>query len=230
MYMKEGRLSLRHEQKHLINYSSMLALRARLSAVMHQDPHAVNGSYYIRSLYFDDLYDRALREKTDGTDPREKFRIRYYNLDPSLLLLEKKRKIRDLTEKTQEVLTEEEARLLSLGDPVPLLQTEKPLLRELVSKMQYRGLRPKTIVDYIREPFILEPGHVRVTLDHHIRTGMYATDLLDPDCAMLPAGDQTAVLEVKWDAFLPSIVRDLVRIEGTRTTAFSKYEAARIYG
>lgn len=60
--------------------------------MMEQDPHTQDGKYMIRSLYFDDPSDKALREKLDGVNLREKFRIRYYNRDPSLLHLEKKSK------------------------------------------------------------------------------------------------------------------------------------------
>lgn len=69
----------RHEWKHILTYSDMLVLRSRLSAVMQPDPHAVDGKYMIRSLYFDNAEDKALREKIDGVNHREKFRIRYYN-------------------------------------------------------------------------------------------------------------------------------------------------------
>ena len=224
-------MNLRHEQKHIIGLNDVLILRPRLSAVMKPDPHVRDGGkYLIRSLYFENLYDKALREKLDGTDPREKFRLRYYNFDLSYLILEKKRKIRDLTAKSQEILTVEETVRILRGDMEKLKETDKPLLRELVSKMQYQGLRPHTIVDYTREPYTYPAGNVRVTLDTNIRTGMLSKAFLDPDAVTLPAGDAPAILEVKWDEFLPDIIRDAVRIPGTRTTAFSKYEAARIFG
>ena len=83
-------MKYRHEWKHEINYADMLTLRTRLPAVMHRDGHAINGAYQIRSLYFDTLSDKALREKIDGVDIREKLRIRYYNGDTSFIVLEKK--------------------------------------------------------------------------------------------------------------------------------------------
>lgn len=107
--------------------------------------------------------------------------------------------------------------------------SEKPLTKELCSKMESEGLRPKTIVDYIREPFVLPAGNVRVPLDYNIRTGLYGTDIFDPDLPTLSAGTN-AVLEVKWDEFLPDIIRDIVQLDGRRTSAFSKYAACRIYG
>ena len=53
----------------------------RQGAVMARDAHTQQGVYRIRSLYFDNLADKALREKLDGVNGREKFRIRYYNGD-----------------------------------------------------------------------------------------------------------------------------------------------------
>lgn len=85
-------MDYRHEWKHEINTSDMITIRHRLKAVATPDAHAVDGKYFIRSLYFDNPADKALREKLDGVNLREKFRLRYYNLDPSLIHLEKKSK------------------------------------------------------------------------------------------------------------------------------------------
>ena len=63
----------RHEWKHEISYADLLAIRQRLRAVAESDPHAANGCYLIRSLYFDNAADKALREKIDGVNLREKF-------------------------------------------------------------------------------------------------------------------------------------------------------------
>ena len=182
----------RHEWKHELNYLDLLTIRQRLQAVMEPDPHAVDGKYLIRSLYFDNPEDKALREKIDGVNLREKFRIRYYNGDPSLIHL--------------------------------------ALVQELYCKMRSQRLQPKTIVDYTREPFIYRPGNVRVTFDYDIRTGMNCTDFLNPNCITVPAGDAPILLEVKWDEFLPEIIRASVQTPGRRVTAFSKYAQCRIYG
>ena len=222
-------MDFRHEWKHEINVSDMIAIRQRLRAVARPDPHAVDGRYTIRSLYFDDFTDKALREKLDGVDRREKFRIRYYNGDPSLIHLEKKSKRNGLGAKDMAVLTEAEARAIVNGETDWMRLSGRPLVQELYSKMQ-RGLRPKTIVDYTREPFTYAPGNVRVTLDYNIRTGLGCTDFLNPRCITVPAGDAPIILEVKWDGFLPGIIRDAVQLPNRRVSAFSKYAQCRIYG
>ena len=222
-------MDLRHEVKHEISYTDMLILRQRLRAVAYPDPHAVDGKYLIRSLYFDNLSDKALREKINGTPQREKFRIRYYNGDTSVIHLEKKSRIDSLGNKQSASLTREQAQSIVDGDTDWMPESELPLIRELYSKMRTQGIAPKTIVDYTREPFVFPAGNVRVTLDYNIRSGMRCTDLLKPDCVTVPVSD-SIILEVKWDGFLPDIIRDAVHLTDTRAGAFSKYAACRIYG
>ena len=220
----------RHEWKHVLNTGDLLVLRQRLRAVMESDPHAVNGQYYIRSLYFDNIDDKALREKNDGVNMREKFRIRLYNCNSSVIHLEKKSKRNGLGTKYSAELTAEEAQKIVDGDLDWMLRSDRPLVQELYCKMRYQGMRPKTIVDYTREPFIFRPGNVRVTLDYDIRTGLDCTDFLNPDAVTIPAGDAPILIEVKWDEFLPSIIRDAVSVPDRRVSSFSKYAQCRIYG
>ncbi len=220
----------RHEWKHQINGMDRAVLLARLSAVMQRDSHAINGVYRIRSLYFDTPGDKALREKQDGVNLREKFRMRYYNGDTEYIVLEKKSKVNGLCVKDSCRLTGDEARRIADGDISWMLQSGRPLCAELYCKMKGQGLRPRTIVDYTRDPFVFEPGNVRVTIDYDIRTGDFRTDFLNPGTLTLPAGERVILLEVKWDAFLPDVIRDAVTLPGRHVTAFSKYEQCRIYG
>lgn len=223
-------LQYRHEWKHEISVFDVLCLRQRLSSVMTPDPHARGGRYSVRSLYFDNLRDTALREKLDGVSRREKFRLRCYNGDDSYLVLEKKSKVGGLCAKEQTRLTRPQAQALLVCDFEALAADPAPLMQELLWKMHTRGLRPKTIVDYTREPFVFAPGNVRVTLDYEIHTGLSSTDFFDFRCPTIPAGDTAAVLEVKWDEYLPAVIRDLVQVPSARTGAFSKYAICRVYG
>ena len=227
--MDRQQIQYRHEWKHEISYSDLLAIRSRLGAVALPDPHAADGKYMIRSIYFDNLGDKALREKVDGVNRREKFRIRFYNMDTSFISLEKKSKINGLGTKYSARLTLEEARKIADGDLDWMMESGRPLVEELYCKMASQGLRPRTIVDYTREPYIYGPGNVRVTFDYDIRTGLMNTGFLDPDCVTVPAGDAGIILEVKWDNYLPSVIKDCVQTPGRRVTAFSKYAQCRIY-
>ena len=223
-------MDYRHEWKHEINEADLRTLRMRLQAIMKSDPHAKDGKYMIRSLYFDTWADRALREKLNGVSVREKFRIRCYNGDTGFIHLEKKSKWNNLGNKQTAGLTAEEAQAIVDGRLDWMKEHPHGLVRELYAKMRTEELRPRTIVDYTREPFVYGPGNTRVTLDYNIRTGLGCTDFLNPDCIMIPAGGAPIILEVKWDTVLPDIIRDAIQLPGRRAGAFSKYAQCRIYG
>lgn len=223
----------RHELKYQIDYGSYLALRSRLRAVMSADEHArPDGRYVVRSVYFDNLQDKALREKLSGVPSREKFRVRYYNDDFSFLVLEKKSKRAGLCRKLDAPLTQEECRRLFSGDLSWMPDHSQALVRELYGKMKLQGLRPRVLVSYLREPYVYGPGNVRVTFDSKLRTSLYHRRFLEPDpqdiSAVQRPGDM--VLEVKYDAFLPEVIADLLQCEGVRQQAFSKYAACRRFG
>lgn len=223
-------IQYRHEWKHEINPVDLVSIRSRLRVIAKQDPHAVDGRYFIRSLYFDNMDDKALREKIDGVNMREKFRMRYYNGDTSFIQLEKKSRRSGLGAKFSARLQETEVQKILDGDIDWMMLSSHSLIRELYCKMRYQGMRPKTIVDYTREPYVYEPGNVRVTLDYDIRLGMRCADFMNPQCVTIPAGEAPIILEVKWDEYLPSIIKDAVQTPGRRENAFSKYAQCRIYG
>lgn len=222
---------LRHELKHFINLTDYFALRARLRAIANYDGHAgVDGKYKVRSLYFDNLEDQVLMEKLDGVNNREKLRIRYYNNDTSYIKLEKKSKSNGLCNKQLIVLSKEQCELIIHGDIHWLRESGEPLLLDLFIKMNYLQLRPKTVVDYQREAFVYRPGNVRITIDSDLKTGLFSKDIFNmslPTISTVKPG--TAILEVKYDEFLPDIISDIIQIPNRRQSAFSKYAASRIY-
>lgn len=221
-------MQFRHELKHDISMSDMIAIRQRLRAVAKTDTHAVDGKYLIRSLYFDTPEDKALIEKQSGVSRRQKFRIRYYNGDTSFIHLEKKSKTAGLGTKVSALISKEQAKQILDGDIDWMKEASEDVIREFYARIRSERLEPKAIVDYTREPFIYGPGNVRVTLDYDIRTGLYNTDFLDTECITVPAVQGICILEVKWDNFLPGIIRDAVQLPYARTEAFSKYEACRL--
>ena len=220
-------MKFRHEYKHCINLMDIYCLRTRLSAFMKHDKNAgEDGKYIVKSLYFDNYLDQALREKVDGVNKREKFRIRYYGTDTSFIRLEKKSKINGLCNKESVCITKEECLSIIDGNIEFMRQDERELVRELYSKMKYQLLRPKCIVAYTRESFVYPPGNVRVTLDSNIGGSNSVRDFLNPETQFLCLYKHS-ILEVKWDEFLPEIIRNVVGLRGRKSTAFSKYAAVR---
>lgn len=218
---------LRHEEKHQVNLREALVLSRRLEKLFPRDPHAgPEGFYQVVSLYYDDPYDTALRQKLDGVNRREKFRLRYYGEEPAFFKLEKKYKVKGLCGKGTCRLSREEGERLLRGDFAFLLEKEESLAREFYAKLR-RGLAPKTVVRYTREAFLYAPGNVRVTLDGDIWAGAPERFLIPQK--LLPALGGLAMVEVKYDAFLPEIVKLAVQVPNRQGTACSKYALCRRY-
>ncbi|MBR6403092.1 MAG: polyphosphate polymerase domain-containing protein [Eubacterium sp.] len=223
----------RHELKYSVSFTDYMAMRGRLRKIMTIDPHASeDGVYRIRSIYFDNSDDKALKEKIDGIGKREKFRIRYYNDDFSYISLEKKMKIGNLCLKYSAVITEDECRRILSGDLGWMKEHPSELVRELYAKMNYQRLRPRVLVSYCREPYIYKAGNVRVTFDTEIRTSLYHQEFLTKEVSDISATDspKDILLEVKYDAFMPEIIQDIIQVNGIRQQAFSKYGSCRRYG
>lgn len=221
-------IKLRHELKHSINSGEDYILSARLRKLFPHDRHAgPDGSYRISSLYFDTPYDKALRQKIDGVNCREKFRLRYYNDNLSFIRLEKKYKINGLCGKRSTKVSLDLVEQLLAGNIDCLLKTDDPLLLELYSKILGQQLMPKTVVTYDREAFSYAPGNVRITLDRNLRSGRDQLDFLNPQLHHIPVSDGITVLEVKYDEFLPEIVKMAVQVPNRQAAAYSKYAVCR---
>lgn len=221
----------RHEQKYVLDLAEAELLAMRLRLTMEKDIHAVKngGMYHIRSLYFDDYYDSAISEKVAGVKLRDKYRIRIYNLSDKDIKFERKHKNGSYIKKESMRLSRKEADALVAGDFSFLLQREESFAHEIYAALRTRGLRPKVLVDYIREPFLFPQEDVRVTFDRDIRTAYRCTDLFNPHASTMPAQAYRGccILEVKYNRFLPSYVRSLIQVQARQHTAASKYVFSR---
>ena len=218
----------RHELKYYINSADYAQLRARLRTVAKPDANSrENGVYKVRSLYFDNYNDKAVVEKLSGLSRREKFRLRYYNDDASFIRLEKKSKANRLCYKESTLITAEQCRALLERKYDCLKMPDKPLLMELYAKINYQNLRPRNIVIYHREAYVYMAGNVRITFDSNIKTSNSVTGFLDPNLVAIPAAGMT-IMEIKYDGFLPDIIRDILQLGWHNQTEFSKYVVARL--
>lgn len=224
-------LVYRHELKFAINRMDAHLLRSRLRRLMQPDQNARNdGTYLIRSLYFDTPNDQALRDKIDGVDRRSKWRFRLYNLDSGLIRLEKKIKDGGATAKRSLQVSQEQCCRLLENDLDWMIESDAPLLQELYAEMRSNLLRPRVIIDYTREAYVLKACAVRITLDSGIRTGGHRLDLFDPQLATfgVPPAERM-VLEVKYGHFLPDSIAHALQLGNRERGALSKYAVGRAF-
>lgn len=220
----------RHEFKYRCTEAQLSVLKNRLDSALALDSHAGAGGYTIRSMYFDNYANRYYYENVNGTDPREKFRIRIYNADASRITLECKRKEHTKTIKTACPLTLEQYQAI-LQNTCPFSSRDRDsVLNKFLILQKTQQLKPAVIVEYDRIPYVCPTGNVRITLDKNIRSSNQFSRFFDPAIPsrpLLPAAQH--ILEVKYDELLPDYIKDLLQLDSLQQTTFSKYYLCRKY-
>ena len=113
------------------------------------------------------------------------------------------------------------------GNPSHVQQHSSHCIRPGV---EARSCERSRLMDY-GETFYAA-GNVRITFDWNVRTTMYHQKFLeekvyDVEAVQCPG---EMIMEVKYDAFLPRVIQDLIQMDGVRQQSFSKYGACRNYG
>ena len=221
----------RHEYKYRIDTRQKAVLQLRAQGVLERDSHAgADGEYLIRSLYFDSPDDDCFYENENGVDPREKYRIRFYNCDASRISLECKAKTRGMTRKTACPITPDQCRWFMAGEIPEPERDVSPEQAAMFMQMRQKSLRPVVIVQYTRMPFVCDAGNVRVTFDDAITSSNDIAGFLQPEIPLRSVlGTGESILEVKWDELLPSYIREQIGLDSLQWTSFSKYYLCRKY-
>lgn len=195
---------------------------------MEHDKNSGENGYFIRSLYFDDIYNASYEDKNAGILRRRKHRIRIYNCSDKVIKFEIKDKFDNYISKISAPITRQECERMIYGDFDFMLDSPHQALRAGFVDARLKQLRPAVVVDYMREAFVGEEGNVRVTFDRALRAGFSSFDIFDPNLPTLPAIEsKTLILEVKYDDFLPNSVKKLLAPLDSRQTSLSKFVMCR---
>ncbi|MDP2892327.1 MAG: polyphosphate polymerase domain-containing protein [Bacillota bacterium] len=224
----------RHELKFYLNLQEYEVLKGRISAALRLDSYAEErGSYHIRSLYFDDIHNSAIIDKLSGVMDRKKFRIRTYDFSDETIKLERKVKSGQFIRKDSLPLTREEYEAIISGNFGFLADKKEAPAMAMYIQMRNQLMRPKTIVDFTREPFIYPVEDVRVTFDKDLRMGLcgvYGFDIFNRDLLTMPAvTDGLVIMEIKFNNFLPTIIHKLIQGPNNARSSISKYVLCRRY-
>lgn len=220
---------LRHEIKFYINQAVCQQLRTRLQVFLKPDPNMKDpNGYLISSVYFDDFMHQALHQKESGIEFRKKYRIRLYEKSDAVIKLECKRKNGEFIAKTSAPLSRSEYDQILRGDYAFLAARTQPVCRELYALHHKALLKPCVCVEYLREAYVLPQGNVRITFDKDISASWGVLDPLQPGYTTQKILDPgVIVLEVKFDDYLPSFVKQILQTAMTEKCAISKYVLCR---
>jgi len=215
----------RQELKYRLNVQDTVLIKMRLKHLLHKDPHANEEGYYtVRSLYFDDIWNSAYNDKMNGVKERQKFRMRTYNHASNFIRLERKIKSDQYISKQEALLTPQEVELIQSGQYQFLKDSSDNLKKLFYYQLTSRMLRPRVMVEYDREPYILDTGEVRISFDSNVRAGSPGFNLFDRSMPMIETMEPgLVIMEVKYTNFLPPHIRRMLPSRGADFSAFSKY-------
>lgn len=222
---------LRQEKKYVLAYEQFRSLDYTFSKLLHPDPNNGPGGYMVRSLYFDTMEDKDFYEKEDGIEIRRKIRLRIYDTSADCALLEMKQKEGANQKKRSLRISREDAKQMAKGQYQCLLKYDHKFAGECYGLMNLQCYRPKSIVEYQRKAYIVSENKTRITFDHSIRATEACSNLFDRRLKQYPVMDPyLTVLEVKYNGFLLSYIKQLLSLEGKTTTSVSKYSMSRAAG
>ena len=219
----------RHELKFKISNSAAEVLKQKLSLILGKDKNAYyeDGSYLIKSLYFDDRDSSSYYEKMDGVLYRKKYRIRMYNDVDTFIRLEKKMKHNNFTAKEQMLISKDIYSKI-LNGKIDEIENPEGLLLEFITNYKNKGLVPSIIVEYHRTAFTYPISDVRITFDSNIQSSLYNYDLFNtsyPRYIVDEPGKQ--VLEVKFNEILPLHIANILNDIPACREAVSKFAICR---
>ena len=218
----------RKERKFLITWERMYRDTHVLSQVLQEDPHNRGTGYPIRSLYFDTPENRDFHEKEGGIELRRKLRLRCYAPDAAFALLEMKQKQGDSQRKRSLRLARADAQRLIQGDYSVLLRYDDRFAAECFGVLQMYLYRPRAVVEYRRKAYIARENKIRITYDHHITGTESCFDIFSPELLQNPLlHPGLVVLEVKYNGFLLSYIKDMLERCNASELSVGKYSLSR---
>lgn len=222
---------LRTERKFLMNKLEAAQIYGTLDQLLLPDEHNGAEGYIVRSLYFDTVYDGDYYEKADGLEIRRKIRLRIYDPSNQTAFLEIKQKQGTNQLKRSLPVKRQDAIELTKGNYECLRHYTEPFAEECYALMLSRLYMPKTIVQYNRKAYIAKENKIRITFDSNIVSTESSMDIFDDRLNMNPVLDPFGlVLEVKYNGFLLSYIKELLKPVDKSEISVSKYVLARQNG
>lgn len=216
-------MDYRVEDKYLITDTQIEYIKANLKELMELDTHAEDGTYMVRSLYYDDRFNSCLMDNENGVSERYKYRVRIYNNDISTIHLEKKSVRKGFVHKDSCKFSI--SGLNSIDSPT---NEDDYLYKCFYADTMLKGFRPVSIVEYERTAFVEKRGNVRITFDQNIggcgEVGDFTKGII-PVRPLLPRG--VHIMEVKYDEILPGYLKQIIDSGSFNKTSYSKYYYSR---
>jgi hypothetical protein len=215
------KITRRLENKYFISYLDYFKIITAVQNILIHDKHGTDDSYDVISIYIDDIVFSGAADKAFGNEVHKKYRIRHYN-DPNILKLELKYKIGDLSTKHSTSINQEVCDAI-INQDLDVLERyfDDDLIRRYTLDMMKNHLEAKCYIKYKREAYKDELDNIRLTFDHSLSAERFSVPMEGMDMNLMHGNN--LILEVKYENYMPSTVKEILKRITLNQIAYSKY-------
>lgn len=220
----------RWELKYVVSIKMMHNLIKELKRYSFEDENSKNGSYTIKSIYYDTDDFLFYNEKIDGTKYRQKLRLRSYGHADinSKVFFEIKQRYNQTVQKRRVGMSLKQSNNLLRDhdsfDKSVFRHHEKKVIDEIEYLKCMYVLSPKVVVSYERKAFMsdIEEG-LRVTFDTNLKCNKNALDLTSTEKGVYFIPPNYSVLEIKTNERIPIWLVAMIQNNNLESFRVSKY-------
>ena len=94
--------------------------------------------------------------------------------------------------------------------------------------MTQQVYRPKVLIEYDRIAYLYPVSDVRITFDKNLRAAVNPYGICEEKPFYVPLMEpDRGILEVKYNDYLPDVIKQIINIKNLEVTSFSKYGVGR---
>lgn len=217
----------RFELKYRISLFQYYQIKNAIKLYMKPDKHTnktKEGTYLVRSIYFDTFDFKAYHEKINDNYGRIKVRFRTYTdkvvTKPQVRVELKTRKGALMGKYSTFVSYPEYINFMKTGH---WLSKDNKVLKETERLYHCLNLKPLVIVEYQREGYqARDHSNLRITFDHDVKYAR-SKDLFSKTLFFKQNNKKDIILEIKYNGKIPTWLLDLVNKASLKKVANSKY-------
>ena len=225
--MQKSLTVYRNEKKYHLSRADSGRLQEEMQILLTPDAYSKEGSYHVRSLYFDTINNRDFTEKEDGVRMRRKVRLRIYDIEDETAKFEIKSKNGEYQHKNSLIVSRKDAIAIQEGDYGLLLDYEDEAALRLYALLTLDCYRPVALIEYDRRAFVYPENNIRITFDSNVRSSEMELDLYGKDIPWVTIPDENTILEVKYDRQLFKPISMVLEKYYLNNVSFSKYGNGR---
>ena len=232
--MRENQLFQRYEFKYILSKDVSDKIEDEARNFMSFDNFVqkkLNNQYFVRSLYYENIFSSNFFEKVDGMKIRRKYRIRTYaktlDIDTPIFFEIKGRNLERTYKKRMKIEYRYLDFFLNKEHHCKLLNIYpgNEMIKNFVYDTFKKDIKPYILIDYVRRPYVNKFGlYFRLTFDKNLLSTRGKNLFNDKShLSWLECKAGYTILEVKFDRSIPAWFHRIIQSYNLNRRSISKF-------